>query len=150
MAQGDASLAGAVYGVYKGDQLIDTYTTDSSGQFVTKYYTCGSDWSIRELEPSEGYLLNPEVYHVGAEPELYEIEYNSTALDVSETIRKGKIAVIKHHDDGSTQIETPEEGAAFEVYLKSAGSYENAKKSERDLLVCDENGFAETKKRHMA
>lgn len=144
-AQGDASLAGAVYGVYKGDQLIDTYTTDSSGQFVTKYYTCGSDWSIRELEPSEGYLLNPEVYHVGAEPELYEIEYNSTALDVSETIRKGKIAVIKHHDDGSTQIETPEEGAAFEVYLKSAGSYENAKKSERDLLVCDENGFAETK-----
>ncbi len=144
-AQGDASLAGAVYGVYKGDQLIDTYTTDSSGQFVTKYYTCGSDWSIRELEPSEGYLLNSEIYHVGAEPELYEIEYNSTALDVSETIRKGKIAVIKHHDDGSTQIETPEEGAAFEVYLKSAGSYENAKKSERDLLVCDENGFAETK-----
>lgn len=144
-AQGDAGLAGAVYGVYKGDQLIDTYTTDSSGQFVTKYYTCGSDWSIRELQPSEGYLLNPEIYHVGAEPELYEIEYNSTALDVSETIRKGKIAVIKHHDDGSTQIETPEEGAAFEVYLKSAGSYENAKKSERDLLVCDENGFAETK-----
>lgn len=144
-AQGDASLAGAVYGVYKGDQLIDTYTTDSSGQFVTKYYTCGSDWSIRELEPSEGYLLNPEIYHVGAEPELYEIEYNSTALDVSETVRKGKIAVIKHHDDGSTQIETPEEGAAFEVYLKSAGSYENAKESERDLLVCDENGFAETK-----
>ena len=144
-AQGDASLAGAVYGVYKGDQLIDTYTTDSSGQFVTKYYTCGSDWSIREIQPSEGYLLDKTVYHVGAEPELYEIEYNSTALDVSETVRKGKIAVIKHHDDGSTQIETPEEGAAFEVYLKSAGSYENAKKSERDLLVCDENGFAETK-----
>lgn len=144
-AQGDASLAGAVYGVYKGDQLIDTYTTDSSGQFVTKYYTCGSDWSIREIQPSEGYLLDKTVYHVGAEPELYEVEYNSTALDVSETIRKGKIAVIKHHDDGSTQIETPEEGAAFEVYLKSAGSYENAKESERDLLVCDENGFAETK-----
>lgn len=145
MAQGDASLAGAVYGVYKGDQLIDTYTTDSSGQFVTKYYTCGSDWSIREIQPSEGYLLDKTVYHVGAEPELYEVEYNSTALDVSETVRKGKIAVIKHHDDGSTQIETPEEGAAFEVYLKSAGSYENAKESERDLLVCDENGFAETK-----
>ena len=145
-AQGDASLAGAVYGVYKGDQLIDTYTTDSSGQFVTKYYTCGSDWSIRELEPSEGYLLNPEIYHVGAEPELYEIEYNSTALDVLETVRKGKIAVIKHHDDGSTQIETPEQGATFEVYLKNAGSYENAKESERDLLVCDENGFAETRK----
>ena len=143
--QGDASLAGAVYGIYKGDQLIDTYTTDSSGQFTTDFYVCGSDWSIREIQPSEGYLLDKTVYHVGAEPELYEIEYNSTALDVLETVRKGKIAIIKHHDDGSTQIETPEAGAKFEVFLKSAGSYENAKESERDILVCDEFGFAETK-----
>lgn len=58
---------------------------------------------------------------------------------------KGKIAIIKHTDDGSTKIETPEVGAEFEVYLKAAGSYENAKKTERDILVCDENGFAETK-----
>ena len=144
-AQGDASLAGAVYGLYKGEQLIDKYTTDLSGQFVTKYYPCSSDWSIRELEPSEGYLLNPEVYHVGAEPERYELEYNSIALDVQETVRKGKIAIIKHHDDGSTQIETPEEGAQFEVFLKSAGSYAAANESERDILVCDKFGFAETK-----
>lgn len=143
--QGDASLAGAKYGIYKGEQLIDTYTTDSSGQFTTDFYVCGSDWSVREIQPSEGYLLDKTVYHVGAEPELYEIEYNGTALDVLETVRKGKIALIKHHDDGSTQIETPEAGAKFEVFLKSAGSYENAKESERDLLVCDEFGFAETK-----
>ena len=57
-AQGDASLAGAVYGVYKGDQLMDTYTTDANGQFTTNYYVCGDDWSIREITPSEGYLLD--------------------------------------------------------------------------------------------
>ena len=144
-AQGDASLAGAVYGIYKGEELIDTYTTDGNGQFTTDYYVCGNDWSICEISPSEGYLLDETIHHVGAEPELYTVELNSTANDVNEQVIKGKIAIIKHTDDGETQIETPEEGAVFEVYLKSANSYADAKDSERDLLTCDENGFAQTK-----
>lgn len=143
--QGDASIAGAVYGIYKGEELIDTYTTDGNGQFTTDYYVCGNDWSIREISPSEGYLLDETIHHVGAEPELYTVELNSTANDVNEQVIKGKIAIIKHTDDGETQIETPEEGAVFEVYLKSANSYADAKDSERDLLTCDENGFAQTK-----
>lgn len=143
--QGDASLAGAVYGIYKGEELIDTYTTDDNGQFTTEYYVCGDDWTIREISPSEGYLLDPTIHKVGAEPELYTVEYNSAKNDVNEQVIKGNIAIIKHTDDGETQIETPEVGAAFEVYLKSAGSYENAKETERDVLTCDENGFAQTK-----
>ena len=94
--------------------------------------------------PSEGYLLNPTVYKVGAEPELYTIEYNDTAIDVTEEIIKG-IALIKHTDNGETGIETPEAGAEFQIYLKSAGSYEAAKESERDVLVCDTNGFCQSK-----
>ncbi len=143
--QGDASLAGAVYGIYKGEELIDTYTTDENGQFTTDYYVCGDDWSIREISPSEGYLLDETIHHVGAEPELYTVERNTTKNDVNEQVIKGNIAVIKHTDDGETQIETPEEGAVFEVFLKSAGSYGDAKESERDILTCDENGFAQTK-----
>lgn len=143
--QGDASLAGAKYGVYKGEQLIDTYITDSNGQFTTKYYVCDSDWTLRELTPSEGYLVNTEILHIGAEAKLYTAEYNSTALDALETVQKGKIAVIKHCDDGSTQIETPETGAEFEIFLKSSGGYEASKESERDILICDENGFAQSK-----
>lgn len=144
--QGDASLAGAEYGVYKGNQLIDTYTTDKNGQFTTKYYVCGDDWSVREIKASEGYLLNTEVLHIGAEAKLYTAEYNlSSPLDTLETIQKGKIALIKHCDDGSTQIETPEAGAEFEVYLKKSGSYAKAKETERDILVCNAFGFAETK-----
>ena len=143
--QGDASLAGAVYGIYKGEELIDTYTTDENGQFATKYYVCGNDWSIREIAPSEGYLLDGAIHHVGAEPELYTVEYNSARNDVNEQVIKGNIAIIKHTDNGETQIETPETGAVFEVYLKSAGSYEAAKETERDILTCDENGFAQTK-----
>ena len=143
--QGDATLAGAVYGIYKGEELIDTYTTDENGQFTTDYYVCGDDWSIREISPSEGYLLDETIHHVGAEPELYTVERNTTKNDVNEQVIKGNIAIIKHTDDGETQIETPEEGAVFEVFLKSAGSYGDAKESERDILTCDENGFAQTK-----
>ena len=146
LPQGDASLAGAKYGIYKGNQLIDTYTTDANGSFTTKYYICGDDWTIREISPSEGYLINTESLHIGAEAKLYTVEYNIVnPLDSYEDIIKGKIAIIKHCDDGSTKIETPEVGAEFEVYLKAAGSYENAEETERDILVCDENGFAETK-----
>lgn len=144
-AQGGASLAGAVYGVFKGEQLIDRYETNAAGQFTTQYYPCGDDWTIRELSPSEGYLLNEIIYHVGAEPELYELEYNQTALDMVETVKKGRVALIKHNDDGSTGIEHPEVGAEFQLFLKSAGSYEKAEDSERDLLVCDEHGFARSK-----
>ena len=146
LPQGDASLAGAVYGIYKGNQLIDTYTTDANGQFTTKYYICGDDWSLKEISPSEGYLLNTESQHIGAEAKLYTVEYNiAKPLDSYEDIIKGKIAIIKHCDDGTTKIETPEVGAEFEVYLKAAGSYENAEETERDILVCDGNGFAESK-----
>lgn len=142
--QGDASLAGAAYGIYKGEQLIDTYTTDENGQFVTKYYICGDDWSLREIEPSEGYLLDESVHHIGAEAKNYTVEYNAVASDVGEQIIKGRIALIKHTDDGDTGLETPEAGAEFEVFLKSAGSYEAAKETERDYLICDENGYCQS------
>ena len=144
-AQGDASLAGAVYGIYKGEELIDTYTTDKNGQFTTKYYVCGNDWTVREISPSEGYLLDRTIHKVGAEPELYTVEFNSTANDVTEQVIKGNIAIIKHTDNGETQIETPETGATFEVFRKAAGSFDAAKETERDILTCDENGFAQTK-----
>ena len=144
-AQGDASLAGAVYGIYKGEELIDTYPTDKNGQFTTKYYVCGNDWTVREISPSEGYLLDRTIHKVGAEPELYTVEFNSTANDVTEQVIKGNIAIIKHTDNGETQIETPETGATFEVFCKAAGSFDAAKETERDILTCDENGFAQTK-----
>ena len=143
--QGDASLAGAVYGVFKDSVLIDEYTTDENGYFKTKEYDCGN-YTLQEISPSEGYLLDKTVYSVGAEAENYSIEHNPISMTVTEDVIKGNIAIIKHSDDGSTQIETPEVGAEFEVYLKSSDSYEAAKDSEKDYLVCDENGYAATKK----
>ena len=143
-AQGDGTLSGAVYGIYRDGTLVDTYTTDESGYFKTKEYVCGN-YTVQEISPSEGYLLDETVYSVGAESENYCIEHNPLSKTVTEDVIKGNIAMIKHSDDGSTQIETPEVGAEFEVYLKSSGSYANAVETERDHLTCDENGFAQTK-----
>ena len=145
-AQGDATLEGAKYGLYKGEELIDTYTTDETGSFTTKEYICGPDWTIREIEPSHGYLLDETIHEVGADAGNFEIEHNTIPVGVGEDVIKGDIAIIKHTDDGSTQIETPEEGAAFQIYLKSAGSFDAAAEEERDTLVCDADGFAQSKK----
>ena len=142
--QGNGTLAGAVYGLYKDGELVDIYTTDENGYFKTQEYVCGN-YTIQEISPSEGYLLDKTVYSVGAEAENYFIEHNPLSMAVTEDVIKGNIAMIKHSDDGSTQIETPEVGAEFEVYLKSSGSYANAVETERDYLTCDENGFAQTK-----
>lgn len=145
-AQGDAKLSGAVYGLFKGNDLVAQYTTDQNGSFTTDYYVCGTDWTIKEITPSEGYLLNDTVYKVGADPKDYTVEYNNAPdMTVMEQVIKGKISIIKHTDNGDTQIETPEKGAEFQVYLKSAGSFVNADKDERDTIVCDEDGFASTK-----
>lgn len=143
--QGNATVAGAVYGIYNNGKLVDKYTTDKNGSFTTSYYVCGDNWTLKEIEPSEGYLLDETEYHIGAEAKNYTVENNSISMGVTEDITKGKIAIIKHTDDGSTKIETPEKGAEFQVYLKSSGSYAKAKDTERDLLTCDEYGFAETK-----
>lgn len=127
---------GAVYGIYNDGKFIDKYTTDKNGSFTTSYYVCGNNWTLKEIEPSEGYLLDETEYHIGAEAKKYTLENNSISIGVTEDILKGKIAIIKHTDDGSTKIETPEKGAEFQVYLKSAGSYAKAKETERDTLTC--------------
>ena len=114
--QGDAKLSGAVYGVYKGGQLVDTYVTDGNGQFTTVYYACGDDWTIREITPSEGYLLDSTVYPVGAEPQRYTAEYNPIALDVTVQVIRGGVALTKVDKD---YPENKLEGAVFEVYRDS-------------------------------
>lgn len=116
LPQGDATLSGAVYGVYRGEKLVDTYTTDESGQFTTTDYVCGEDWTIRELSPSEGYLLDDTVYPVGAEPQHYTEEYNPIALDVTEQVIRGGVALTKVDRD---YPENKLEGAVFEVYRDS-------------------------------
>ena len=146
-AQGDSSLAGAVYGVYKNGDLLDTYTTDANGQFTTSYYTCDSGFTMKELTPPEGYLLNETVYDIdGTEPGEFTVRYNDVDVELPDTVIKGRIGLTKTigGTDESTQYK-PEIGAEFQVYLKSAGSYEAAADYEKDVITTNRDGYAETK-----
>ena len=143
-AQGGASLAGAVYGVYHGSDLIDQYTTNASGQFTTKEYVCGDNLYIQEISPSSGYLLDTTKYPVGAEPDKYTLEHNQIPIGVKEQAIKGKIQIHKQYEtlEGMPKDEA---AAEFQVYLKSAGSYDKAKASERDTIITSASGYAVTK-----
>lgn len=143
--QGDGKLSGAKYGVYNGETLVDTYTTDDNGQFTTKEYVCGDNWSICEIEPSEGYTLDTEVHHIGAEAGNFTLEHNNIPVSVTEEENYGDISIIKHILGEETGIETPERGAEFQIWLKSAGSYDKARETERDTLTCDDDGYAKSK-----
>jgi SrtB family sortase len=159
-AQGDGSLAGARYGLYRSGELTDIYTTDANGEFITCYYVCGDEWTLREISPSEGYLLDEKVHAIGAAAELYQVQSNTAESRVVERTISGQVRLIKHTDDFDSDIaegehskdgnagavQQPEAGARFEVYLRSAGSFSAAKESERDILITDADGIAASKR----
>lgn len=145
MAQGNGTLAGAVYGLYHGDTLIETCTTDANGQFTTGYYEAGEGWTIREIAPSPGYLLDMTVYPIPAATDQLPSIKNDLTLTVKETPIFGRLSISKLAVNSAAGTEAPETGATFEVFPKSAGSYEAAAESERDILTCGENGTAQSK-----
>ena len=144
-AQGDGTLAGAVYGLYNRDTLIETCTTDANGQFTTGYYEAGEGWTIREIAPSPGYLLDTTVYPVPTAADQLPTIKNDLSLTVKETPILGRLSISKLAVNSTAGTEVPESGASFEVFLKSAGSYDAAAESERDILTCGEDGTAQSK-----
>lgn len=145
VSQGDATLEGAVYELYNGRFLKGTYTTDENGYFITDYFPCGSDWCLREVSSSKGYLLNTENVFLDTEAEFFTKEFNTASIRVNEYVQFGNIMLTKHLGDGTTGINPPEVGAEFEIYLTSAGSYKNARETERDYLLTSEDGHAYSK-----
>lgn len=118
-SQGDASLAGAVYGLYHGDELVASYTTDANGSFTSDYFICDSNWTLREISPSEGYLLDETVYTIPAEPGNFTVELNSISSDVTEQVIKGRIRIVKHID-AELDVEEPTEAPAEEMETVAA------------------------------
>ena len=147
-AQGDATLEGAVYGLYSDaacTKLIKTYTTDKNYQFETDYMRCGKTYYLKEITPPRGYLKNDKVYDIVADGAKFTAEYNSVEKQVSEKPIKGDVAIIKGMGNGTAGIVPFEKSAQFQIYLASAGSYAKAKATERDILTTDLNGYAKSK-----
>ena len=148
VAQGDATLEGAVYGVYSDaacTKLLKSYTTDKNYQFETDYMRCGKTYYLKEITPPKGYLKNDKVYDIVADGAKFTAEYNSVEKQVSEKPIKGDVAIIKGMGNGTAGIVPFEKSAQFQIYLASAGSYDKAKETERDILTTDLNGYAKSK-----
>lgn len=148
-AQGDATLEGAVYGVYSDaacTKLVKSYKTNVNGTFETDYYRCGVNMYLKEITPPEGYLKNDKVYTITKDGQQFTNEYNSAETQADEDVVKGDVAIIKGMGNGKPGIVSPENSAQFQIYLASAGSYEKAKATERDILTTDLTGYAKSKK----
>ena len=144
-AQGDATLAGAVYGLYRNNTEIARFTTDANGQFTTGYYACGTGWTLKEITAPTGYTLDTTVHSIGAAPGNFTVSINTISTELQETVITGQIEVIKKATNSVADTSLNEAGATFEVYLKSAGNYATAKDTERDTLTVGDDGRSVSK-----
>ena len=165
--RGDGELTGAVFRVLagaeirdrqgnvlfkKGDTVVDALTTAGDDASAATGELWPGLYEIVEASPPVGYEPSDAHFFVDArsaasQSETAVVTYEGLKLNI---IRQGVYAIVKFlgdneiHDDAGL-IETPEEGAEFELYLKKAGSYGNARAFERDYLVTNRYGYAKTK-----
>ena len=165
--RGDGELTGAVFRVLagaeirdrqgnvlfkKGDTVVDALTTAGDDASAATGELWPGLYEIVEVSPPVGYQPSDAHFFVDArsaasQSETAVVTYEGLKLNI---IKQGVYAIVKFlgdneiHDDAGL-IETPEEGAEFELYLKKAGSYGNARAFERDYLVTNKYGYAKTK-----
>lgn len=147
VAQGNASLAGAQYKVtyVNGTKTIENIvTTNSSGSATLRGLPIGVTVTVQEIASPPGYKLDTRVHTYVTTTETEKIEYNLEPEDFTEDIFKGKISLTKQIEMLGADAQL-EQGAEYQVYLKSAGSYDAAKDTERDYLVTGADGKATTK-----
>ena len=144
-ASGNASLAGAVYRVsylVDGQMVCKDITTNSKGVTGLNKIPLGQI-TVQEITAPIGYKLDPTVHTYNITTlgtgDVYELEPE----DFTEDVFKGKIALHKQYETLDKLAD--EQGAEFDVYLKSAGSYADAKETERDHITTGADGMATTK-----
>ena len=147
VAAGNASLAGAVYAItYKENGVDKTVqkTTNSSGILYFTNVPLG-EIKIQEISAPVGYKLDSTVhtYNVTSD-KVTSAVYEMEPEDFTEDVFKGKISLTKQIEMLGADAQL-EQSAEYQVYLKSAGSYNAAKDAERDYLVTSADGKATTK-----
>lgn len=146
VATGNASLAGAVYRVsylQDGSEVHRDITTNSSGRAVLKDIPIGQI-KVQEISSPLGYKLDPTVHIYNVAPhEVTSAEFELEPADFTEEVMKGQIALHKQYETLDDLAE--EQGAEFDIYLKSAGSFDAAKETERDHITTGADGMATTK-----
>lgn len=168
-AQGDATLEGAVYGLYAREAIgypdgssgvlypkdaqIATLTTDKSGNasvsglYPGKYY-------VKEITPPAGYVLDEEEHDVEGSYEGDQVKEIDCTITVAENVKKQPFQLIKAANNGKTDADLLK-GAGFSAYLASSlstkedGSYDFANavpvvltEDGKTEIFTDEKGYA--------
>lgn len=144
--QGDATLEGAQYRITytNNDEKIENIvTTNKSGQAVLRNIPIGVLVTVEEIGVPLGYKLDSKVHTYITTTDIKELEYDLIPEDFTEEVMKGQIALHKQYE--TLDEPADEQGAEFDVYLKSAGSFNAAKETERDHITTGADGMATTK-----
>lgn len=144
--QGDATLEGAQYRITytNNDEKIENIvTTNKSGQAVLRNIPIGVLVTVEEIGVPLGYKLDSKVHTYITTTDTKELEYDLIPEDFTEEVMKGQIALHKQYE--TLDEPADEQGAEFDVYLKSAGSFNAAKETERDHITTGADGMATTK-----
>lgn len=144
--QGDATLEGAQYRITytNNDEKIENIvTTNKSGQAVLRNIPIGVLVTVEEIGVPLGYKLDSKVHTYISTTDTKELEYDLIPEDFTEEVMKGQIALHKQYE--TLDEPADEQGAEFDVYLKSAGSFDAAKETERDHITTGADGIATTK-----
>lgn len=160
-AHGDTSVDGAVYRMYTDAACTNPVTTvyDANGNakaasdYTIKNGTLETDYIrtkdtvyIKEIKAPEGFFLDPTVHQIKVDGSQFDVEYKAKAVieDSYESEKKGFFEVYKMSSDGSTGPADFEEGAEFQIYLRSNGIYDKCKDDEHSTLTIDKKGSAKT------
>lgn len=144
--QGDATLEGAQYRITytnNGEKIENVVTTNRSGQAVLRNIPIGVLVTVKEISVPLGYKLDSRVHTYLTTTDTKELEYDLIPEDFTEEVMKGQIALHKQYE--TLDEPADEQGAEFDVYLKSAGSFDAAKETERDHITTGADGMATTK-----
>ena len=142
------------------------FKTDANGRIrlTSDYLVSGSDGlivntagrytlplgtiTIQESKAPEGYLINDTIYIAQTKLDTNIVVTTNLPTDdkaAQETPYEGTISIQKFLG-GSNAVKTSEPDAEFQIYLKSAGSYDASPEDSRQTITTDANGYAITKR----
>lgn len=131
IAQGDATLDGAVYGIYdlEGNRVGEVIS--KGGEYVTSDYLPSlGTFYLKEEKSSTGYELNETKYFFNiTKDDLYP------EVDVTEKVIERDLKIFKVYASDETGFLTGEPNVTFDIYLKSTGEKVTS-------ITTDENGYA--------
>lgn len=131
IAQGDATLDGAIYGIYSMEGERVGEVVSKGGEYVmSDYLPSLGTFYLQEEKASVGYELNETKYY-------FEITKDNLypEVDVSEKVIERDLKIFKVYASDETGFLTGEPNVTFDIYLKSSGEKVTS-------ITTDESGYA--------